>query len=260
MKRKLSPYEQNQLRTYGVSLEKALRYGDMPVEYITGHCEFYGRDFLVNRSVLIPRIETEELLSVALNYCSLLTAHCSLSIADIGTGSGVLGITLHLELSKQGKHSTVFLSDVSLDALDITKRNIERLAVKTEKDLILLRGELFSEYPGDLKFDLVVANLPYIPSDRISKLPPSVGNFEPRLALDGGVDGLKLINECIQQFPARLKPHGIAIFEIDETHKLSDFPKIERLRYEIKKDQFGKKRFVIIENFGGKRDKKDERD
>ena len=239
MLRQFSPYEQNQLRKYGIPLLEAEQYGGIPLEYITNHAEFYGRDFLVNHSVLIPRIETEELISIALD-------HCSLSIADIGTGSGILGITLCLELKKRGRTPKVYLSDISSDALMVARKNISLLSKSSEKDLILLTSNLLENYPKNIKFDLIVANLPYIPSDRIWKLPSSVRDFEPRIALDGGQDGLALIKKCILELPNRLKPHGVGIFEIDETHKSTDFSKVKNLSFEIKKDQFGKNRFLVV--------------
>jgi release factor glutamine methyltransferase len=119
MKRQFSPYEQNQLRKFGISVSDALKHGDMPVEYITGHVEFYGRDFLVNQSVLIPRIETEELAKLAIELSasfpsSFFLRPSSFLLADVGTGSGVLGFTLYLEMIILGKVLTVFRSDGKL--------------------------------------------------------------------------------------------------------------------------------------------------
>ncbi|MEK9171222.1 MAG: hypothetical protein AAB823_00760 [Patescibacteria group bacterium] len=93
---------------------------------------------------------------------------------------------------------------------------------------------------------MIVANLPYIPSARIPKLPESVKDFEPRLALDGGTDGLKLINKLIIQSQTRLKSKGVLLLEIDETHKIKNFSLPKNLRAEIIRDQFGKKRFVKV--------------
>lgn len=249
MKRQFSPYEQNQLRRYGISIGDAEQCGNMPVEYITGHCEFYGRDFFVDKRVLIPRVEEEDFIRLALQSA----VQMPLSLADVGTGSGILGITLFKELTALGRQPTAYLSDISEDALRVTKKNTERLIGKMYYNSSgrigynILLSDLFSIYPSDLKFDLVVANLPYIPSSRINTLPSSVKDFEPRLALGGGPDGLTLINRLLTQLPARLKPHGVAILEIDETHKLTDFPKMKKLRYKINKDQFGKSRFLVVQ-------------
>lgn len=263
MKRQFSPYEQNQLRQYGVSLEKAMEYGEMPVEYITGHCEFYGRDFLINKHVLIPRVEGEDLIHLALKCITpslpLTFDLLPFTFSDLGTGSGILGITLYEELTAKGLHPSAYLSDISKHTLAIAKKNIRRLTGKkyynrsdrneyntSSEFLFLLKSDLFSRYPENLQFDLIVANLPYIPSDRIAKLPSSVRDFEPHLALDGGFDGLKLIKKCIQQIPARLKQNGIAILEIDETHALPSIPKVQGLLYNVERDHLGKNRFLVM--------------
>lgn len=222
----------------------------MPVEYVTGHCGFYGRDFFVDKRVLIPRVEEEDFIRLALTYLpSSFNLHPStFSFADLGTGSGILGITLCKELLALGVQPIVYLSDISKDALKVTKRNVARLLQEEDLPRVnILKSDLFDNYPPDLKFDLIVANLPYIPSDRIPKLHSSVRDFEPHLALDGGADGLKLINKCVQRLPSRLKPRGTAILEIDETHRLSNFPKIKNLTYQLEKDQFGKVRFLVVQ-------------
>ena len=110
-----------------------------------------------------------------------------------------------------------------------------------------LKSNLFDSYLKNLKFDLIVANLPYIPSARIPKLPESVKDFEPHLALDGGSDGLKLINKLIAQSQSRLKPKGVLLLEIDETHKIKDLKLPKNFRARIIKDLFGKKRFLRID-------------
>jgi release factor glutamine methyltransferase len=106
---------------------------------------------------------------------------------------------------------------------------------------------LFDSYPKDLKFDLIIANLPYIPTSRISKLPKSVKDFEPRLALDGGPDGLKLINKLIAQSQTRLKPGGVLLLEIDETHRIKDLKLPKNFRAGIIRDLFENERFLRID-------------
>ncbi|MEK7111641.1 MAG: peptide chain release factor N(5)-glutamine methyltransferase, partial [Patescibacteria group bacterium] len=136
----------------------------------------------------------------------------------------------------------------SEEALEIAKKNISGLikgqAFSKRPGLLWLKSDLLTGYPKKSKFDLIVANLPYIPSARIPKLPESVKGFEPHLALDGGSDGLKLINKLIAQSKTRLKPNGALLLEVDETHALSDFKIPQCFRAEILKDQFGKRRFV----------------
>ncbi|MBI5356963.1 peptide chain release factor N(5)-glutamine methyltransferase [Candidatus Collierbacteria bacterium] len=268
--RQFSPREINWLAKWKVSscgagsclagqTSQLKKYGEMPVEYITGWAEFYGRDFKVNKHVLIPRIETEQLIDEAikiLSSCSLLSTPYSPIIADLGTGCGCIGITLYLELVKLEIQPTIYMSDISEEALKVAEENISRLIRATKGQaflkrpgllwLVWLESDLFDSYPKDLRFDLIIANLPYIPSARISKLPKSVKDFEPRLALDGRPDGLKLINKLIAQSQARLKSKGVLLLEIDETHRIKDLELPKNFRAKIIKDQFGRKRFIKI--------------
>ncbi|MEK7127274.1 MAG: methyltransferase domain-containing protein, partial [Patescibacteria group bacterium] len=148
------------------------------------------------------------------------------TICDLGCGSGCIGITLALELN-----CNVTLIDISEQTLEVAKINAKRLNanVKIVKH-DLLDGE---------DYDLVVANLPYIPHARINKLDPSVKDFEPHLALDGGKKGLDIIYRLLDNYPAK-----IIILEIDDTHKLKDFKKYGKVK--IIKDRFNRNRFAII--------------
>ena len=244
MRRILSPYEINHLRKFGIDPETIARYGNMPVEYVAGYVEVFGRDFAVDSRVLIPRVEAEILIKLAVK-CSM-SLPSSLTLADIGTGSGVLGITIYLELLKQKKTPTVYLSDISAGALKITAKNILLLANGHQKNLIIFNSNLLSSYPSNVKFDLIVANLPYIPSGRISKLSSSVRDFEPLLALDGGPDGLTYIRKLVKQAIYFLKSTGRLIMEIDETHQLKDLTLPKEFSAEMRQDQFGKNRFIVL--------------
>lgn len=266
-KRKLSLWEWNWLAKHGMGEIDIDEYGEMPVEYITGFCEFLGREFRINKHTLIPRIETEELVKLALK---IYPKRKKLIVADVGAGSGCIGISLYLELKKIGMKSEVYLSDISGEALKVARENIEKLISQKggsseespleatlEARVHILESDLMEDYPKSLKFDLIAANLPYIPSARIKTLQSSVKDYEPRSALDGGENGLILIKRLIEQLPGRLNKNGVAILEIDETHQLSDFYELLSLRGasgerrgnllgEIKKDQFNKNRFLII--------------
>lgn len=258
--RRFSPREINWLAKFAKpdSWREVSQTSQMPVEYIAGWAEFYGRNFKVNQNVLIPRIETEQIVEEAIKILTPKTDSHSASwrigktktIADIGTGCGCIGITLYLELVKLGIRPAVYLSDISEEALKITKYNIYKYYKRKRTENLfpfkLLKSDLLHEYRKYLKFDLIVANLPYIPSKRIPKLPESVKDFEPHLALDGGQNGLKLINKLIAQSKSRLRPNGVLLLEIDETHVLSDFKIPRGLTIAIIKDQFGKRRFVKI--------------
>lgn len=200
----------------------------MPPEYTRGLAKFYKRDFIVSPAVLIPRIETEEIIEQ-------VPANAKL-IADVGTGSGCLGISL----AEKYPAATVYISDISNEALSIARQNIQT------KNVIILKSNLLSGYPVNLLFDVIVANLPYIPSKRISRLLAAIRKYEPHLALDGGPDGATLINQLIKQLPTRLKPGGLAVLEIDDTHTLKVFDLPESFSGEIKKDRFERNRFIIL--------------
>lgn len=201
-----------------------------PPEYTRGIVVFCGRKFIVNQNVLIPRPETEEIVSL-ISPISPIT-----HIADIGCGCGCLGIIL----AEKIPHATVYLSDISQKALAVAKQNSKT------KNVIFLKSNLLSNYPSNLLFDIMVANLPYIPTRRIKTLQSSVRDFEPHLALDGGPDGTIIINRLLTQLPNYLKPKGKAILEIDDTHTLKSFQIPKKLTSSIKKDQFGRNRFLLL--------------
>lgn len=240
MNRTWFTYEINFLRKRNLWKEDMSQYGEMPVEYIAGEAEFDDHIFYVNRDVLIPRIETAELVDLA------FTEACKYdepSIAEIATGSGCIGISLALKLSKFGKPFSIILSDISKKALDVTRQNLDYLLPNT-KGVQILESDLFDKYPNQ-RFDLILANLPYIPDERIEKLDSSVKDFEPHLALDGGKRGTEILNKLIQQLPNRLSKLGVAILEIDGTHILSDF-KLGNLKGILLLDKFKKNRFLRI--------------
>lgn len=176
----------------------------VPLPYITGHQEFYGLDFEVSPDVLIPRPETELLVEEALNW---LKAHpdCRRA-ADVGVGSGCISVSL-------AKHITdlqVVGVDISEKALQMAQKNVIRHAVSGQVELV--RGDLFSGLAGP--FNLVCANLPYIPSGALAGL--EVKKHEPLLALDGGLDGMDLIRRLAADLPQVLAPNGLALLEIEE--------------------------------------------
>ena len=176
---------------------------DVPLPYLTGRQEFYGLDFIVNDSVLIPRPETELLVERALNW---LRAHpaCS-TAADVGAGSGCIAVTL----ARHTPDLRVAAVDRSPAALDVARQNARAHGVETHIDFI--QADLLNSVPGP--FDLICANLPYIPSADVDGL--AVARHEPRLALDGGPDGLDLIRRLLAQLLTRLSPGGLALFEIE---------------------------------------------
>jgi release factor glutamine methyltransferase len=185
------------------AVERRLR--GVPVAYITGSVGFYGRTFAVDERVLVPRPETEHLIDAALADLRF-RAVAGGRIADIGTGSGAIAITLAGELPG----AWVFGTDVSLDAVAVARRNAARNGVFQQCTFVA--GDLAAPLGRFAPFDALVANLPYIPTAELPAVPDPAG-FEPRLALDGGPDGLALYRRLVDQLPALLAPDASAFLE-----------------------------------------------
>ncbi len=245
MTRKLNPYELNQLRKYGLSDIDLSSLGEIPVEYLTGHCEFSGSDFKVSKDTLIPRIETEEILGLTQDF--LISHPTPVTIVDVGTGSGCIGISLAKQsLSLGHPDFSLFLVDVSPPALEIARENSLRLLPDYQSQIHLLDSYLLHSFPSDKKIDLLTANLPYIPSSAISTLDSSVRDFEPHLALDGGKGGAILINRLLKQLPLFCSKNFLAIFEIDDTHDLSNFDIPKIFTRKLHNDNFHRARFLTL--------------
>ena len=174
-----------------------------PSAYITGHREFYGLDFRVDRNALIPRPETELLVEKAIR----LTKSQAISrIADIGTGCGAIAVSLAVNLPGM----TIYATDVSVPALELARSNCRRHGV-TDR-IVLLQGDMLEPLPEPV--DLIIANLPYV---RESDLPPNGPlSFEPELALNGGEDGLDSIRVLCRQAGNKLRSQGFILLEIGQ--------------------------------------------
>jgi release factor glutamine methyltransferase len=192
--------EDKNLKRYQDLVKRRLKHE--PTAYIIGTQPFLGLDIIVNRSVLIPRPETELLAEQALKVAS---SQLPVAIADIGTGSGCIAVTL----AKRLPLAEVYGIDTSNDALKVAKKNAE--THKVEGRCQFVKGNLLE--PLKEKVDLIVANPPYIPSGEISKLQPEVRDWEPRQALDGGKDGLDYIRKLLRESPKYLKPNGRLVME-----------------------------------------------
>jgi release factor glutamine methyltransferase len=201
-----------------------------PFAYVVGEREFYGREFLVDGRVLVPRPETETLIEAALAILASRERGASHEerglparpgpshhpggqdrraplVVDVGTGSGAIACTVALEAPA----ARVVACDVSPDALAVAAANRDRLGLAER--LPLVRGSLLSwlREPADL----VLANLPYIPSTRVPALMPEVSAWEPHLALDGGADGLDLVRLLLADVPRIVRPGGSILLELD---------------------------------------------
>lgn len=199
----LSPPQQQALAQI---MERRLRRE--PLAYILQYKEFYGVNLLVNPNVLIPRPETEGLVEHALFMALMGMETPDLVIADIGTGTGAIAINLALHLPA----ARIYALDNADNVLDVAAYNIR--AHNVADRIALAKGDLLDPLPEPV--DLILANLPYIPTDRIPTLAPEV-RWEPAAALDGGPDGLDLIRRLLAQAqaPDKLKPHGIILLELD---------------------------------------------
>jgi release factor glutamine methyltransferase len=173
-----------------------------PIQYILGTQEFYGLDFLVKPGVLIPRPETEHLVEAALER---LAEQSALNIVDVGTGSGILAVTLakHLPVAQ------ITAVDLSAAALSIARENAARHGV--EDRIRFLTSDLLAALPGEC-FDAIVSNPPYIPASEV--LETQVRDYEPEQALFAGADGLDIYRRLVPQAFAALRPGGWLLMEI----------------------------------------------
>lgn len=188
----------------------ARRAQGVPVAYLTGCKEFFGLPFKVNRRVLIPRPETELLVERALAWgTQYAIRNTQLSVADLGTGSGAIAVSLAAHLP----HATVFAIDTSAGALAVATENVRAHGLAHR--IRLLQGDLLT--PLSERVDLIVANLPYIPTAEISGLHGNIRDYEPVGALDGGEGGLGVIRRLIQQSPEKLLTDGAVMLEIGAT-------------------------------------------
>ncbi len=174
-----------------------------PLAWIVGKKEFYGRDFAVGPGVLVPRPDTETLIEALL---PLLGDADPLFVADVGSGTGCIGLTLAME--KPGLR--LFAIDKGEAPLAFTKQNVEALGLKER--VAVLRGELLDAVPPSRPLDWIVSNPPYIPSGELAGLESEVRDHEPRLALDGGADGLEVYRRLVPAACTRARV-GVA-FEV----------------------------------------------
>ena len=214
-----------------------------PVQYIIGTEEFYGRTFHVNEGVLIPRPETEELIVETVSRMQrLFTNHSSLNLADIGTGSGAIAITMKLE--KPDLHVTA--TDLSPEALEVAQMNGKDL----QAHITFKQGDLTQPIANE-KWDIVLSNPPYIGHDEASTLSDTVLNYEPHSALFAEDEGLHLYKRLAQELPAIMNRPALIGLEIGYQQGLavqSYFQKsFPDSRVDIVKDINGKERMIFCE-------------
>ena len=211
------------------------RLGHMPIQYILNRAYFCGLPLYVNENVLIPRFDTEVLVEEVLKISK---KDKSKRILDICTGSGAIAIAL----KKLGGFERVDALDISDKALEVAKRNANELNL----DINFLKSDMFSSLTCENKYDIIVSNPPYIQSDVVDTLESEVKDFEPRLALDGDVDGMKFYKIIAKNYENYLADKGILALEIgyDEADDIRAL--FEGKNVVIKKDLANLDRVAII--------------
>lgn len=249
--RVLTPYERTQLARYGhtIPLENI---GEQPIEYVTGKIEFDQLVLSISPDALIPRMETEELVRLATEELAQReTADASdqsLTIADIGTGCGAVIVSLAHHLAAAHPNWRWLGSDCEAPAVALAKRNEHKILSKEIIEWYV--GDLLAPLPSNSRFDLLIANLPYIPTQRIPFLDASVNQYEPIVALDGGPQGLTLINRLLESASDRLNPSGVILLEIDYTHTPADFAQFaDRYHIQVITDSNTRNRFARLSRF-----------
>ena len=234
------PMRPDQYKTFKQMVASHATTG-VPLQHLTGEEQFYGRTFNVTKDSLIPRQETEELIYYLLEDLNKRT-HLT-DVVDVGTGTGVLGITLKLERP----HLNVSAVDISDAALSVAKTNAEALGAEVTMESSDFLSMLIET---DQQVDVIVTNPPYIPYSDLDSLSDTVKNFDPHLALFSEEDGLYSYRTIITQAKQVLRPHGLLAFEIGYNQKEAVTALIKRAfpdaTVETKQDMFGRDRMVFM--------------
>lgn len=215
-----------------------------PLPYVLGHWEFYGLDFELTPDVLIPRPETELLVERAIQWLNASSQRCT--VADVGTGSGCIAVSI----AKHIPDAKIIATDLSRPALEVARRNTAKHSVLNQIDFV--QCDLLPPHPHplptDRQVDLLCANLPYLPSQTLRKLP--VYGREPTLALNGGADGLNILRRLLQIVPEWLAPNGMILLEIEASQGMSAvslaYDSFDNAEIHLHKDLAGRDRLVEI--------------
>lgn len=232
------PLSQSQLTILRSWVKRRLT--NEPLQYITGSCDFYGRQFLINSKVLIPRPETERLVDIAIEKMNGID---SPSILDVGTGSGCIATTLGLEIPA----SKVMGVDISLDALVVANGNKAKLG---PENVLFIEMDILNTSPEKL-FDLLVSNPPYIPKNEMENLMKDVKDFEPVIALEDKNNGFTFYKRFAEIGRTFVKPGGWFVLEVG----MGDHPSMVQsifsnsgyLNVELIKDYNGDNRVLVVQ-------------
>lgn len=209
----------------------------IPLQYIINKQNFYGLDFYVDESVLIPRYDTENIVDRIVKDCK---ENKCLSVLDLCTGSGCIAVCL-----KKNGFEKVYAADISDKALAVAKHN----AKLNNADIIFLQSDLYENFPKEIRFDIIVSNPPYISTDKIAELETQVKDFEPKLALDGGKDGLDFYKKILKLSKDFINKSGRLYLEIgyDQAKEVVDLAKKEGYyNIQIIKDLSGRDRGISM--------------
>ena len=214
---------------------------DEPLNYVLGYSYFYGYKFKVDDKVLIPRFETEELVSHVLSCYDENFKNKKINVCDIGTGSGAIAIAL----KKEEDNMNIFASDISEDAISVAKENSKNNDCKINFYVGNMLDPLIED---NIKVDILISNPPYIKLNE--EIENSVKDYEPHVALFGGEDGLMFYREILTKATKILNPGGFIFFEIgyDQKENLSNYVKslYNKANIEVFKDINGKDRIMKI--------------
>ena len=225
---------------FNAGIERLLN--DEPLNYVLGYTYFYGYKIMVNKDVLIPRFETEELVGLILSKYDEYFPGRKIDICDVGTGSGAIAIAL----KKEENNLNVYASDISKEALDVAMGNAEI----NDCDISFLLGSMLHPYiDNNIKVDILVSNPPYIKQSE--QIESSVYDYEPHLALFGGEDGLKFYKDIFENAHNILKDKALLFFEIgyDQKDNLTDLAEkyFPDSIIEVYKDINNKDRMLMIQ-------------
>ena len=219
--------------------KKRLKHGE-PVQYIVGNVDFYGYIFKVNKNVLIPRFETEELVNRTIKIINQRKKENAIEILDIGTGSGCIAITLKKEL----QNSNITAVDISEKALEIAKEN----AKFNNVDIEFIKSDVYQNI--NKRFDVIISNPPYIKIDE--EIEDKVKNNEPALALYAGKTGLDIYIKILDDIKDYIKEEFLIAFEIGETQgeEIKEYAKkiLPNSNITIEKDMYERNRYIFITN------------
>lgn len=227
--------EEEIVQTYYKSIDALLT--NKPIQYVLGNVNFYGNRFKVNKNVLIPRFETEELVEHTLHYIDKYFNY-PIKILDLGCGSGVIGITL----KKKKPNADVTMVDISKEALNVTKENAQSLDVS----VTLIESDMFDKISS--KYHVIISNPPYIKENE--KIEDIVKENEPHLALYAGKDGLDCYKKILKEVKNHVEEKYLLAFEIGSTQKNDVVNLIHEylgdVQVEPKKDLQGRDRMIFV--------------